>query len=216
MPSGIGGGFNPLAPRRSAAQQVLALQGNPIRPVMQPDNVPQAGPLFGRPGMTYTQVLDTPNAGPAPKLSYGSGQTGSPSNRQRGHIVGGYVSENDYRPDSYDYQPEQSDTFTKKLPGSVGLGANGRTLVGTYDPHDFTPANYFRESYRAAQNWQEMAFGPSWRALLQWQLAKKYNLFNAISQSRPLQTSDYFAGYQMTIADANGYSGGGMNTLGYR
>lgn len=215
------GGYNPNVRRQSAAQQVLALQGS-LPAVPQPDVNLLTNPLFGRPGITYTPRVSNSQAGPLPKMSVGSGQTGQASNRSTaGFVPAGHISVvEDYQPVGLDNEPYQVDTFTRPNvpPKTINAGTNGRELVGTYEPHDFTPAQRFFQQWRAAQLWMSPVFGPSWRNLLVWQQVAKYNLYNAMAQSRPLSQTDYFAGY--VTPDNVGVQGSGMGvsggTLGYR
>lgn len=215
------GGYNPNVNRRSASQQVLALQGSaPALP--QPDVNLITNPLFGRPGISYTPRVGNSQAGPLPKMSVGSGQTGQATNRSTaGFVAPGHLAViEDYEPVGLDNEPFQVDTFTRPNvpPKTIGVGTNGRELVGTYDPHDSTPAQRFIQQWRAASMWMSPVFGPSWRNLLIWQQVAKYNLYNAVAQSQPLSQADYFAGY--VTPDTVGVQGSGMGvsggTLGYR
>lgn len=215
------GGYNPNVRRQSASQQVLALQGS-LPAVPQPDVNLLQNPLFGRPGVTYTAQFTPPQAGPLPKMSVGSGQTGGTANRSTaGFVPAGHIAVvEDYQPVGLDNEPFQVDTFTRPNmpPKTIGVGTNGRELVGTYEPHDFTPAQRFIQQWRAAHMWMSPVYGPSWRNLLVWQQVAKYNLYNALAQSRPVSQSDYFAGY-ITPDNVN-LQGSGMGasggTLGYR
>jgi hypothetical protein len=216
------GGYNPNVSRRSASQQVLALQGS-LPAVPQPDVNLLTNPLFGRPSSTnYAPRVSTPQQGPLPKLSLGSGQTGQAADRsQAGFVPPGHLAVvEDYEPVGLDNEPLGIDTFTRPNmpPKSINAGTNGRELVGTYDPHDFTPAQRFIQQWRSAKLWMSPVFGPSWRNLLVWQQVAKYNLYNATAQSRPVSAQDYFAGYVTSQnvpiqGSGMGISGG---TLGYR
>lgn len=218
------GGYNPDVSRRSASQQVLALQGS-APPAPQPDINLLTNPLFGRPGTTnYSPRVSSPQQGPLPKMSLGSGQTGQAADRSTaGFVAPGHLAVvEDYEPVGLDNEPQSVDTFTRPNvpPKTIGVGTNGRELVGTYDPHDFTPAQRFIQQWRSAKLWQSPIFGPSWRNLLVWQQVAKYNLYNQLAQSRPVSQSDYFAGYTTSDSVAATLQGSGMGasggTLGYR
>lgn len=213
------GGYNPSANRFSASQQVQSIQGAQA-PAATPSANSTTNPLFGRPGIDYTGRVSTSQAGPIPRMSVGSGRTGVASDRSTGFVPTGNAGQQDYQPQGLEYSPLAVDAFSRPNmpPRTVNLGNNGRELVGTYEPHDFTPVQRFFHNWRAASNWQSIAYGPNWRNLLIWQQVQKYNLFNAVAQSRPLSQTDYFLGY-VTPAGTNvsspgmGASGG---TLGYR
>lgn len=158
--------------------------------------------LLGYPGWRYVSVQTSPRLGPTPRLAQGSGQTGGPDNRSDGTQYGGYLSDSAYFPAPLDYSPETSGNFRAVIPPSVGLGVNGRELMGTYQPHDFTPARYEQHQRRSAENWQVMSYPANWRNLLGAQQAAKYNLYNQVALARPLAQNDYFLGYQMTLSDA--------------
>lgn len=218
-------GYNPRASNRfsqAPSQQVDAITraipvGQPVQPFVP---AIQTGALFGRPGYTYTATVVPPQSGPTPKQSYGSGLTGAPQSRQRQFAAGGFIEAvEDYQPMGFSQQPAGDDTNMRMLPVSIGVGTDGnKELNPTYNPHDFTPAERFLGALRAARTWLEPTFGPGWRSLLQQQLVKRYNLYNQIAMSRPLQNSDYFLGYQTTIDTAGslGIQGGPMGSLGYK
>lgn len=216
-------GYNPSARRRSASQQGMALQGSP-QPAAIPNTNSTQNPLFGRPGLSsvYQATVNTSQAGPILRGSVGSGNTGSgEANRSTGFIPGGSLDvQRDYQPQGLENHPLGSDTFTlpNTPPKALNLGTNGRELVGTYQPHDFTPLQRFINMWRSSYNWQVTGFGPNWRNLLIAQQVQKYNLYTTLAQSRPLSQQDYFVGYVTSpgVAGAAGAAGGYGGSLGYR
>ena len=186
-------------------------------------------PLFGRPGFSYTYAQPARRIGPAPKLSPGTGQTGGGSNRSLGFQPAGYASQQHMPMQQFDYTPPTDATFDvgnanafqggdkRAMPRSIGVGTDGRSLVGTYTPHDFTPADRFFKQGRASANWQDMSFGPDYRFLLPYQQVARYNLYNQIAPARPLSPNAYFLGYQTQAGVASQIGGvtGMGRPLGY-
>ncbi len=171
----------------------------------------QSDPLFGRPGWTYVNVVRGPARGPQPKLARGSGQTGAPGTQS---ALPSYVSQPDYHPSEFDYQQTLRESFVNRIPRTIFTGDNGRELVGTYQPHDFTIGQRFNHQMRRSHAWQDMSFPPDFRAILQYQQVMKYRV-NSITQSaRVLDSSNYFLGYQVTPQVAAKIGGSTLGNMG--
>src|SRR5262252_1106044 len=106
-------------------------------------------PLFGRPIWTYVHLVNVPVRGPQPRLARGTGRTGDVALPGNAAQLPGYLSDNEYMPVLDEYAPAWSALFEKKLPRSIKQGSNGRVMVGTYEPHDFTPADRWQPTLRA-------------------------------------------------------------------
>lgn len=163
--------------------------------------------LLGKPGWSYQAVNTSPKMGPVPRMAQGSGQTAAPDVRQDGTQYGGFLSNQEYQPAPFDYEPGQTDNFLARIDKRGVGGVDGLALVGTYRAHDFTVAEYEQHNRRSADNWQVMSYPPNWRKLLGAQQVAKYNLYNQVAMARPLQQNDYFLGYQMTLAQNAGVGG---------
>ncbi len=152
------------------------------------------------------QVLRGPSRGPTPQLAKGkpSGVEALPGNAA---TLPGYLTENDYRPNVFDYQPDYRNNKLLHIPRGLSVGDNGRSVVGTYEPHDFTPGQRAFTQNRAAANWEIMSFPPNYRNLLAFQYARTYALQNVIVQARPMAKSNYFLGYTVDPAVAQQLSG---------
>lgn len=172
----------------------------------------QANPLFGRPIWSYVNIQRGPVRGPQPRLAQGTGRTGDPALPGNAAMLPGYLSENDYRPVEFDYSPSFSANFLFRPPRSIKTGDNGRSIVGTYEPHDFTPGQRFLNHMRRAENWQDMSYPPSYRNLLAWQQAARYAIQSYTLSARPLASANYFLGYQIQPEVAQAI---GQSTLGY-
>lgn len=172
----------------------------------------QTNPMFGRPTWTYVDVVRGPVMGPQPRLAKGTGRTGKPSASGTAAQLPGYVSDNAYQPSPFTYQPINRESFEDVIPRSIGSGENGREMVGTYNPHDFTPGQRFNHQMRSAKNWQIMAFGPSFRNTTAWQQVQRYRVNSVTVAARPLASSNYFLGYQV---QSEVQSQIGQNALGY-
>jgi hypothetical protein len=168
-------------------------------------------PLFGRPKWTYVNILKSPVFGPDPRLAKGTGRTGDPALPGNSPQLPGYLSDTAYFPSLDDYAPVHEENNALKVPKSIGTGDDGRQLVGTYVPHDFTPAQRFFQQNRSAYNWQVQSFPPNTRNLLYYQQVQKYNLASVVQQARPLGPNNYFLGYQVdpAIQAAIGQTGNG-------
>lgn len=200
------------------AHNPLTLFKKPVAERANP--VPQAAynpaslnPMFGRPNWTYVNLERSPVHGPDPRLAIGSGRTGNSALPGNDPQLPGYMSDTQYFPTMNDYAPEHVESNKIAIPKSIASGAdNGRQLVGSYEPHDSTPAQRFFMQNRSAHPWQQQSFPPDNRDLLTWQQAKKYNLRNVIEQARPLDQSNYFLGYQAdpnVVARIGGQTGNG-------
>lgn len=169
-------------------------------------------PLFRRPTWTYVGVSEAPRRGPQPRLAKGTGATGDASLPGNAPQLPGYLSDNEYFPALFAYQPYNRQGFQLPIPRTIGTGEDGRELVGTYQPHDFTPGQRFFHQARQAANWQVMVYPPNLRNLLAWQQVQKYRINSLTMSARPLDSSQYFLGYQL-----NPQIGAqiGQNSLGY-
>lgn len=169
-----------------------------------------ANPLFGRPVWTYVDVTRGPVRGPQPRLAIGTGgQIGKPGSAAQ---LPGYLTDNEYKPDSFDYQPAARESFLLRVPKTVNIGSDGRETVSSYQPHDFTPANRFLSQMRQAANWQVQAFPPDYRNLLAYQMVMKYQVIARTRSARPLSQADYILGYTV---NPQVQAKIGQNALGY-
>src|SRR5947209_3644559 len=169
-------------------------------------------PMFGRPVWTYVNTMVGPVRGPQPRLAQGTGHTGDTSLPGNAPQLPGYLSDNEYFPSTFSYDPIDSPTFLGHVPKTIGMGNNGRELIGTYQPHDFTPGTRFNHHMRQAANWQVMEYPPDFRNLLAWQQVRKYRTESFTLSPRPLDSSNYFLGYQMNPQIAAAI---GQGTMGY-
>ncbi len=172
----------------------------------------QTNPMFGRPIWSYVDVVRGPVAGPQPRLAQGTGRTGKPSATGSGAQLPGYMSDNAYQPSPFTYQPTDRQSFEDVIARSIGIGNNGREMVGTYQPHDFTPGQRFNHQMRRAANWQLMAYPPTFRNTTAWQQVQKYRVNSVTVSARPLAANGYFLGYQVQ-PEIQGQIG--QNALGY-
>lgn len=166
-------------------------------PVSLPQNPIASNPMFGRPIWTYTRVQPGPVRGPQPRLARGSGRTGDPALPGNSSQYPGYLSDNEYLPTLFPYDPVNQPTFQKKIPRTIGTGDDGEVVLGTYRAHDFTPGQRFLGHTRQAANWQVMEYPPDFRNLLAYQQVARYRVMSYTLQARPLQANDYFLGYQV-------------------
>jgi hypothetical protein len=198
-------------------------------------------PLFGRKTWQYVQVVRGPVAGPQPRLARGTARTGKPSYPGTGPQLPAYVSDNDYRPSPFTYQPVRNrpfrfigphtvhteteasqlestfssvpgDTYEKNIPQTIGVGTNGRALVGTYEPHANLVGQRFNHQMRSAPSWQMQAYPPDFRNTIQWQQVMRYRPKSNTLSARPLTANNYFLGYTIQ-SEVQGQIG--QNTLGY-
>ena len=157
-----------------------------------------ANPLFGRPIWTYTRVVQGPARGPQPKLAQGSGRTGEPASPGQASPLPGFLSSNEYRPVTFEYQPLNNPVFSARVPRSIAAGTNGRDIVGTYNPHEYHSADRFLHQLRSAAEWQQLAFPPTYRNLLAWQQVQRYRVQSYARSAQLLPQSNYFLGYQVS------------------
>ena len=157
----------------------------------------QTSPLFGRPSWTYVNTQTGPVRGPQPRLARGSGLTGDPSLGGNASQLPGYLSDNEYYPTLFAHDPINQPVKNKPVPMSIGVGNDGRDMVGTYKPHDFVIGRHDINSLRQAANWQVQEYPPNYRDTLKWQQVQKYRINNFTLQARPLTQNDYFVGYQI-------------------
>jgi hypothetical protein len=180
-------------------------------PTISPDV--DAVPLYSRNAIwSYVNVVRGPSRGPQPRLAQGSGitATGTPLPGNASALPG-YLTDNEYLPTLNDYDTNYVPKFTYYPPKTIGTGNNGRDLVGTYQPHDFTPGQRVLEHMRQADYWQHTSYPPNVRNLLAWQQVQKYRVQSLTLQARPLASSNYFLGYQI---DPNIAAQIGQTTLG--
>lgn len=175
-----------------------------------------SNPLFGRPMWTYVNVVRGPARGPQPRLAVGSGPTGGAGKPGTQSQLPGYLTDNEYFPSEFDNQPAARESFLLRVPKTIGVGQDGRDMVSTYTPHDFTPAQHFFSQMRRAANWQVMAFPADYRNLLAYQQVMRYTVQARTRSAKPLTQDNYFLGYtinpqvQAAIgANALGYLGSG-------
>jgi hypothetical protein len=160
----------------------------------------QAVPLYSRNAIwSYVNVVRGPVMGPQPRLAAGTGKTASgtslPGNAP---MLPGYLTDNEYFPVLYEYDIDFQPSFELAIPKTINTGIDGFTLVGTYRAHDFTPGQRQLQHMRQGASWQEMAYPPNVRNLLAWQQVQRYRVNSLTMQARPLATSNYFLGYQVT------------------
>jgi len=156
-----------------------------------------SNPMFGRPIWSYVKIDPSPVRGPQPRLARGTGRTGNPALPGNAAALPGYLSDQEYFPVLDSYAPQYEPRFMVEVPRSIHTGNNGRALVGTYQPHDFTPGQKFLGSYRRAAMWETMEYPPDNRNLLAWQQVQKYRVQSLTLQARPLAANNYFLGYQV-------------------
>lgn len=169
-------------------------------------------PIYRRPVWTYVGFNDAPRRGPQPRLALGTGLTGGASMPGNAPQLPGYVVDNQYFPVVYNYQPGNDQNFQIPIPRTINTGENGRGLVGTYEPHDVTIGQRFFHQGRSATNWQVISFPPNLRNLLAWQQVQRYRINSVTLSARPLDSSQYFLGYQTNPQVARAI---GQNGLGY-
>lgn len=172
----------------------------------------QTNPMFGRPTWTYTNVVRGPVAGPQPRLAQGTGRTGAPSATGTAAQLPGYMSDNSYQPSPFTYHPVYRASFEELIARTIASGETGRELVGTYQPYDVTVGQRFNHQMRRAENWQIMAYPPTFRNTIGWQQVQKYRVSSTTIAARPLSANGYFLGYQVQ-PEVQGQIG--QNTLGY-
>jgi len=213
------------------AQQLYRAQGS-VSPTTRPDlhhTAVAANPLFGRP--SYAAVKPQGVLGPPLAGNYKGGTINQPARQLgTGHTarrathpgtqatLPAYMPEQTgYQPQGLDYQPPLRTDFLKRIPATLhgpGMWVDGRNLIGSYQPHDFTAGvgdQRFNHQFRSAPNWQVMSFPPDYRILLQRQQVMRYQINSQTRLARPLRQTDYFLGY-VTQPSIAAQIGG--NTLG--
>lgn len=179
---------------------------------MAAQNPISTNPIWRRPIWTYVGFNDSPRRGPQPRLAKGTGGTGGNSLPGNAPMLPGYLTDNAYFPVTFNYQPGNDQDVKIPIPRTINQGTNGRDIVGTYQPHDFVGADRFFHQGRSSTNWQTMAFPPNIRNLLQWQQVQRYRINSVTHAARPLDSSQYFLGYQTNPQVSSQI---GQNTLGY-
>lgn len=169
-----------------------------------------------RPVWTYTQINRAPARGPQPRLAQGSGHTaadpGLPGNASS---LPGYLTDNAYFPNVFDYMPTQRDSFLTRLPRTINVGVDGLSALNpTYRAHDVTIADRFNHQMRRAGAWQDMAYPPSVRNLLAYKQVEKYQVFSRTLAARPLDRNNYFVGYQADPDIVSQIGGGNLGSMG--
>ncbi len=171
-----------------------------------------ASPMFGRPTWTYVNVQAGPVRGPQPRLARGSGVTGGSSLPGNAPQLPGYLTDNEYFPSQFTYDPIDQPNFLYEVPRQVPSANNGRDMIGTYNPHVSTPGQRFNHQMRQAANWQIMEYPPDNRNLLAWKQAERYRIASYTLSARPPDSSNYFLGYQV---DPRIQQAIGGNSIGY-
>lgn len=171
-------------------------------------------PLYRRPVWSYVSVREAPVKGPQPRLAKGTGRTGDPALPGNAAQLPGYLSDYDYEPSGYSYQPKNQQRYTIPIPRTIKVGADGREIVGTYKAHDFTPADRFFHQGRSSTNWQTMTYPPNIRNLAAWQVAQRYRVNSLTIAARPLDSSQYFLGYQVQPQVSQGLGSSGLGYMG--
>lgn len=205
MTPGFGVARPGVAAQTPQVRQAFAHQQGVAAPQTFPLVAPATGQYAKR--SPYSYYHPAQRIGPIPKLSSGSGLTGTGNrdNRALGFAPAGYATQQYMPVTQFDYMPPLDESFdigiSEKtpyagLPKSIAVGTDGREMVGTYQPHDFTPAAHFFKQGRSGGNWQDMSFGPDYRQLLDQQQVARYNLYNQVALARPLSPNAYFLGYQ--------------------
>jgi hypothetical protein len=127
-------------------------------------------------------------------------------------MLPGYLTDNEYMPSQFTYDPVDQPNFLFQPPRTMHSGENGRGIVGTYEPHDFTIGQRFTHQMRQAANWQVMEYPPDNRNLLVWKQAERYRIASYTLSARPLDSSNYFLGYQVDPRISQAIGG---NSIGY-
>lgn len=173
-----------------------------------------ANPLFGRPIWSYININRGPVAGPQPRLAKGSGRTGKPGYPGAGTQLPGYMSDNEYTPTVFTYDPVENPIRQKRLHPSLPVPGKDDGLRALNPPtlaHQVAIGNRFNHQMRSSYNWQTMEFPVNFRNLLSYQLARKYAVNSLVQQARPLPQSNYFFGYQVNPQQIDRYN---QSTLG--
>lgn len=157
-------------------------------------------PMIGRTGVTANR-------------GWGSGQTGTPVNRQNGFWPNGYVSEGDYQPTGHGMAPIDNLNHLIQIPAFSGYATDGRSLLtGTVPAQQVADAPkrglYAQPQFtqdRSVSMWGVLEFPAGWRTLVSPQLPARYNLYNSIQLARPILGEDALIGYAIPSGQAGGY-----------
>ena len=158
----------------------------------------QANPIYSRNAIwSYVTVQTGPVRGPQPRLAQGSGKTGANSLPGNAPQLPGYLADNEYFPVVFEYDTTRQEDFLKNITRTIKTGDDGRQLVGTYVPHDFTPGQRQFSHMRQSDYYQVQEYPPNVRNLLAWQQVARYRVNSLTLAARPLDQSSYFLGYQV-------------------
>lgn len=164
----------------------------------------------------YQSASNPQVPGPVSKLGYGTGRTGCKALPGTAAMIPGYAQVYEYFPNFFGYYPRYRRNFTL-LPPRKGVAANdGLELVGTYRPHDFTPAQLFFSHMRRAPYWQIQEYPPNFRNLLEALKVERFRTESRTVMARPLTTQNYFMGYMTNPSTAArlGTSSSAFGSLG--
>lgn len=131
-----------------------------------------------------------------PKLSLGSGHTGSGVNYT--HASPGTAS-TIYQPHGgLDYAPRLRHNRVIRVPSGLGGYDDGATLIGyhTHTPGKIVQGIHFVAHQRSDAEWQQYTYPPNRRDLIYMQAPQKYTIGNSLVLARPFDPSNYFLGYQ--------------------
>jgi hypothetical protein len=163
---------------------------------------------------SYIKVNNAPVAGPQPRLAQGSGRTGDVGLPGNAASLPGYLSDNMYQPEGLDYMTSVRESYLNRIPASIGVGDDGlHALNPTYRAHEVKVADRFNHQMRQANSWQNMAYPPSYRNLLQYAQVQKYQVYTNTLSPRILPKNNYFLGYQMTEDMATQIGGSSLGSL---
>lgn len=169
------------------------------------------------PRSNFQNAANPQMPGPVSKLGYGSGRTGNSPLPGSQTIIPGYSQVYYYQPSLFGYYPKYRRNFQFLPPRETPeSGGNGRDLVSTIEPHDFTPAQRQFSHMRRAANWQVQEYPPDFRNLLEALKVERFRTESRTVAARPLLSTDFFLGYQVNPATAQslGYGGVSMGVLG--
>lgn len=181
-------------------------------PALNPQVVPK---LQARP-VTYVDVRRTPVRGPQPRLAQGTGRTAAdPTLPGNAPSLPGYLTDNNYQPNIFDYLPTVNENFLQRVPRGINVGIDGLAALNpTYRAHEITIADRFNHQMRRAFAWQEMGYPSSFRNLLVHKQVEKYAIFSNTLSARPLPRNNYFVGYQIDQDIASDIGGQGPGYMG--
>lgn len=166
--------------------------------------------------VTYVEVIRTPARGPQPRLAQGSGRTASdPTLPGNAPSLPGYLTDNQYFPNVFDYMPKLRENYLMPIPRGINVGVDGLAALNpTYRAHEVTRADRFFHHMRQSFAWQDMAYPPNVRNLLQFKQVEKYQVFSNTLAARPLARNNYFLGYQIDQDIASQIGGGNLGSMG--